>query len=126
MRDEKSRLLLITPTEVLTQLTQMETIAFSPDPTLPPGAPFPWLGHVRPTPTSYVPLLIGQITPAIFQEALRNTPIHKATNPDKVPGLILKHMPPAFHETLHLHFQALTITGITPPFLAPKPHHYPL
>jgi hypothetical protein len=78
LRDEKSGRLLTTPSEVLTQLTLLETAALSPDPTLPPGAPFPWLGHVQPTPTFSVPMLIGQITPAIFQEVLRRTLNHKA------------------------------------------------
>ena len=50
-----------------------------------------------------------------MQEALRRTPNHKAAGPDGVPGLVLKHMPPAFHEALHLLFQALAETGITPP-----------
>ncbi len=49
-------------------------------------------------------MLIGQITPAIFQEALRRTPNHKDASPDGVPGLVLKHMPPAFHEAIHLMF----------------------
>ena len=66
LRDEKSCRLLNTPSEVLTQLTRMETIALSSDPTLPLGAPFPWLGHVRPTFTSWVPMSIGHITLAIF------------------------------------------------------------
>ena len=60
-------------------------------------------------------MISGQITPAIMQEALRRTPNHKAAGPDGVPGLVLKHMPPAFHEALHLLFQALAETGITPP-----------
>jgi hypothetical protein len=60
-------------------------------------------------------MFIGQITPAIFHEALRRTPNHKVAGPYGVPGLVLKHMPPAFHETIHLMFQALVITGITPP-----------
>ena len=60
-------------------------------------------------------MLIGQITPAIFQEALRRTPSHKAAGPDGVPGVVLKHMPPAFHEAILLLFQAMAITGITPP-----------
>jgi hypothetical protein len=115
LRDERSGLLLTTPSEVLTQLTQKETIALSPDHTFPPGAPFPWVCHVRPTPTSSVPMLIGQITPAIFQEALCRTPSYKAADPDGVPGLVLKHTPPSFYEALHLLFQALAITGITPP-----------
>ena len=60
-------------------------------------------------------MISGQITPAIMQEALRRTPNHKAAGPDGVPGLVLKHMPPAFHEALHLLFQALADTGSTPP-----------
>jgi hypothetical protein len=115
LRDEKSGHILTTPVGVLTQLTQLETTTLSTDPTLSPGAPFPWLGHVRPIPTFSVPMVIDQITPAIFQEALCRTPNHKAVGPDGVPGMVLKHMPPAFHEALHLLFQALAITGITPP-----------
>jgi hypothetical protein len=60
-------------------------------------------------------MLIGQITPAIFHEALRRTPNHKAAGPYGVLGIMLKHMPPAFHEALHLLFQAMAIIGITPP-----------
>jgi hypothetical protein len=93
---------------------QMETTTLSPDPTLPPDALFPWLGHVRPAPTFSVPILIGHITPAIFQEALRRTPNHKAAGPNEVPGLVLKHIPPALDEALHLLFQTLAITRITP------------
>ncbi len=60
-------------------------------------------------------MMIGQITLAFFHEALRRTPNHKAAGPDGVPGLVLKHMPPTFHEAIHLLFQAMPITGITPP-----------
>ena len=60
-------------------------------------------------------MLIGQITPAIFQEALRCTPNHKASGLDKVPGPVLKHMPPVFHEAMNLLIQVMAITGITPP-----------
>ena len=59
LRDETSGRLLTAPTEVIAQLEKLETIALSPDPTLPPGAPFPWFDHVRPTPTSSVPMKIG-------------------------------------------------------------------
>jgi len=59
LRDETSWRLITTSSEVITQLTKLETTALSPYPTLPPGAPFPWLGQVRPTPTSSVPMLIG-------------------------------------------------------------------
>ena len=90
-------------------------MALSPDPTLPSGAPFPWIGYVRATPTSSVPMIAGHITPAIMHEALRRTPNHKAAGPDGVPGLVLKHMPQAFHEALHLFFHALAETWVTPP-----------
>jgi hypothetical protein len=49
LRDEASGGLNTTPAEVITTLTHMETVALSPDPTLPPGAPFPLIGRVRPT-----------------------------------------------------------------------------
>ena len=114
LRDETSGRLLTNPSEVLTQLTQMEPTTLSPDPTLPPGAPFPWLSYVRPTPTSSVPMLINQITPAIFQEALRRTPNHKAAGPDGVPGVVLKHMPLAFHEALHPPFKPWPLLGSPP------------
>ena len=67
-------------------------------------------------------MMIGQITPTIFQEALRRTPNHKIAGLDGVPGVVLEHMPPAFHEVLHILFQALAVTGITP-LMAPKPRH---
>ena len=60
-------------------------------------------------------MLTGQITPAIFQEALRRTPNHKAAGLDGVPGLVVKHMPPAFHEAIHLLFQTMAIPWITLP-----------
>ncbi len=60
-------------------------------------------------------MISGKITLAIMHEALRRTPNLKAAGPDGVPSLVLKYMPQQFHETLHLLFQALAITGITPP-----------
>ncbi len=60
-------------------------------------------------------MISGHITPTIMQEALRRTPNHKAAGSDGVSGLVLKHMPHAFHDTLHLPFQALAATIITPP-----------
>ena len=71
-------------------------------------------------------MLIGQITLAIFHEVLRRTPNHMAAGLDGVSGLVLKHMPPAFHEAIHLLFQAMAITGITPPRVATKSHNPPL
>jgi hypothetical protein len=115
LRDEAFGRLLTSPSEVITQLKKIETTSLSPDPAIPLRAPFPWLWHVRPTPTSSIPMLIGHIIPSIFRETLRRTPNHKAAGPNGVPGLVLKHMSPAFHEAIHLLFQTMTITGITPP-----------
>jgi hypothetical protein len=71
-------------------------------------------------------MLIGQITSAIIHEALCRTLNHKVAGSDEVPGLVLKHMPPAFYEALHLFFQVLAITGITPPpFMALEPNYPP-
>jgi hypothetical protein len=60
-------------------------------------------------------MIIGNITPAIFQEALRRLPNHKAPGPDNIPGILLKHMPKAFHKAMYQLFQAMSITSITPP-----------
>jgi hypothetical protein len=60
-------------------------------------------------------MIIGHITPTIFQEALHQLPNHKAPGPDNIPGILLKHMPKAFHNAMFQLFQAMTITGITPP-----------
>jgi hypothetical protein len=115
MKDEAKGFRITDPQKVVQKIAELETKALSPDPTLPPGVPFPWRAHVRATPTSSVPMIAGHITPAIMHEALRRTPNHKAAGPDGVLGLVLKHTPPDFHEALHLLFQALAETGITPP-----------
>ncbi len=85
IKDEATGLLITDPPEVMRKIAALETIALSPDPTLPPGAPFPWGGYVRATPTSSVPMIAGHITPAIMHEALRRTPNHKAAGPNGVP-----------------------------------------
>ena len=85
IKDEATGVLLTDPPEVVKKIAAMETITLSPDPTLPLGAPFPWRGYVRATPNSSVPMIAGNITPAIMHEALRRTPNHKAARPDGVP-----------------------------------------
>jgi hypothetical protein len=60
-------------------------------------------------------MVIGNPTPAIFQEALRRLPGQKAPGPDNIPGVLLKHMPPAFHKAICQLFQTMAITGTTPP-----------
>jgi hypothetical protein len=115
IRDEATGRLLVEPEEVIEQVRTIETRALSPDPTLAPGAPFPWYQYVTNNQKHTVPMISGRITPAILQEALRRTPNHKAAGPDGVPGIILKHMPQGFHDALQLLFQAMSQTGITPP-----------
>jgi len=107
--------LLVDPAEVIAQVEILETKARSPDPTLPPGAPFPWLALVTAPQVHTTPMISGCISPTILQEALRRTPNHKAAGPDGVLGMILKQLPQEFHEALQLLFQVLSITGITPP-----------
>ena len=60
-------------------------------------------------------MIIGNIPPAIFQEALRQIPNHKAPGPDNIPGILRKHMTTAFHKAIYHLYQAMAITGITPP-----------
>ncbi len=44
IKDETTGLLI--PPEVVKKIAALETIALAPDPTLPPGAPFPWRGYI--------------------------------------------------------------------------------
>ena len=60
-------------------------------------------------------MIIGNITPAIFQEALRQLSNHKAPGPDNIPGILLEHMPIGFHKATYQLFQAMVTTGITLP-----------
>jgi hypothetical protein len=115
IRDDTRGHLIANPKEVIAQVQKLVTQALSPDPTLPPSAPFPWLSHVSSSHKQTIHMTSGCITPAIMQEALRRTPNHKAAGPDGVPRMLLKHMPPAFHEGLHLLFQTMSIMGITLP-----------
>ena len=108
IKDKAIGLLITDPQEVLQKIAELETKALSPDPNLPPDAPFPSRASVRAIPTSSVPMIAGHITPAIMHKALRRNPNQKAAGPDGVPGLVLKHMPPDFHEAHRLLFQALT------------------
>ena len=41
LRDETTGRLVTAPEEVIAKITQMETVALTPDPTLPSGAPLP-------------------------------------------------------------------------------------
>jgi len=60
-------------------------------------------------------MIIGNLTPAIFQEALRRLPSQKAPGPDNIPELLLKHIPTAFHKAICQLFQTMAITGTTDP-----------
>ncbi len=78
----------------------METALLSPDPNIDPNGAFPWLDAIPATPPPTRHMIIGKLTPAIFNEALRLLPIHKAPGPDNIPGVFIKHMPQAFHDTV--------------------------
>jgi hypothetical protein len=69
-------------------------------------------------------MIIGNITPAIFQEALRQLPYHKAPGPDNIPDILLKQMPNAFHKAIYQLFQAIpNHNGHHPIQLAPIKHY---
>jgi hypothetical protein len=57
IKDEVTGLLITDPASVKRKIAELETVALSPDPTLLPGAPFPWRGYVRATPTSSIPMI---------------------------------------------------------------------
>ncbi len=120
IRDEVTGLLIAPPLEVIAKIADIETVDLSLEPTLPPGAPFPWLAHVLPTPSSSIPMVSGCITPSLTQEALRRSSSHKAERPDGAPGLVFKYMPPSLHEAIHFMFYSMTITMITLPPLGSK------
>ncbi len=60
-------------------------------------------------------MIIGGITPAIFQGALDQLPNHKAPDPDNIPRVVLKRMPQTFHNAIYQLFQLMVATGTTPP-----------
>jgi hypothetical protein len=125
VRDDTTGRLIRTPAEVIAEGENLPIKALTLDPTLPLGAPFPWRSKAAPTLPDAASMAVVCISTEILQQALRRTPNHNAVNPDGVPGLVLKHMPQAFHKTIHLLFQSMAITGITPPLMAKKPYHTP-
>jgi hypothetical protein len=115
IRDHITILITNDPARVTSIIESLETKALSPDNLINPLASFPWL-HAIPAgapPTKNI--IIGNITPAIFQEALRQLPNHKAPGPNNIRGILLKNMPKAFHKAIYRLFQAKVTTGITPP-----------
>jgi hypothetical protein len=74
IKDETTGLFLTTPSTVLSKISELETEALSPDPTLPPGSPFPWIGMLGPTPAASVRMISGKITEAIMYEAPHRIP----------------------------------------------------
>jgi len=59
IRDDASGRLITDLKEVITQVQKPETKALSPDPTLPPGAPFPWLCDITLNQQHIIPILSG-------------------------------------------------------------------
>jgi len=49
-------------------------------------------------------MIIGNITPAIFQEALRQLPNYKPPGLDNIPGILLKDMSKSFHKAIYQLF----------------------
>ena len=85
---EESTGRLMDPAEVITQVEQLEIKDMSPDPTLPPRAPFTWLALVPSSQEHTTPMISGLISPLIMQETLRRTPKNKAAGLDGVHGII--------------------------------------
>jgi hypothetical protein len=87
IRDTITRLITDNPARVTTIIEGLETKALSPDNLINSLASFPWL-HAIPAGTPPTKnMIIGNITPAIFQEALRQFSNHKAPGPDNIPGI---------------------------------------
>ena len=57
IRDDTSGCLVTDPKEVVKQVHKLETTDLSTGPTLPPGAPFPWLSHITPNLLHTVPMI---------------------------------------------------------------------
>ncbi len=60
-------------------------------------------------------MIIDNLAPAIFQEALHRLPGKKAPGPDIIPRVLLKHMPAAFHEVTCQLFQTMAMADTIPP-----------
>jgi hypothetical protein len=100
IRDAITRRTTSDPIQVKRIIEQLETKALSPDARINPRDQFPWLNAIPNNPTARKNMVIGSLTPAIFQEALRRLPSQKAPGLDNIPGVLLKHMPPAFHKAI--------------------------
>jgi hypothetical protein len=94
---------------------KVETASLSHEPNVDPNGAFPWINAIPATPSPPQHNIIGKLTPAVFNEALRLLPSHKAPSPDNIPGVLIKYMPRDFHDAVFQLFQTMTITGITPP-----------
>jgi hypothetical protein len=57
IRDETTGRLLVEPAEVIEKVRKLETKALSPDPSLLPGAPFPWHLHVPANQKHTIPMI---------------------------------------------------------------------
>jgi hypothetical protein len=93
----------------------METKLISPKKNIYPPEPFPWLNATPAGPPPNQHMIIVKITPAIFQEALYQLPNHKASGPENIPGVLLKHMYQTLHNAIYQLFQLMAATGTTPP-----------
>ena len=60
------------------------------------------------------PNIMGTFTRAEYDLSLKLSSGNKATGPDNIPAEVIKHMPPAFHDSLFLIFALLARTKNTP------------
>jgi hypothetical protein len=70
---------------ITAMIERLETKLLSPDIHINPLESFPWLNAIPAGPPPNQHMIIGKITPAIFQEALPQLPSHKAPDPDNIP-----------------------------------------
>jgi hypothetical protein len=113
--DPDTGLIMSNSVEVIAIVEKIETASLSPDTNVDPNGAFPWIDAIPATPFPPQHMIIDKLTPAVFNEALRLLPGHKAPCPDNIPRVLIKHMPHEFHDAIFQLFQTMTITCITPP-----------
>jgi hypothetical protein len=74
IRDPSTESVISYPTQVKRIIEQLETKALSSDARINPRDQFPWLNAIPNNPTARKNMVIGNLTPEIFQEALRSLP----------------------------------------------------
>ncbi len=73
-------------------MENIETTSLSPDPKVDPNGAFPLINAIQATSSPHQHMIIGKLTPSVFNEALRLLPSRKAPGPDNILGVLIKHM----------------------------------